>query len=880
MTGTDPIADLLAYSRKVANSTRSDAAPSPVVDCKRSITLLPLRYGIIGSLDPQGAALLTPELPPNLGTAVRQTPLAHTRYAVRCLRQGYVYVFVKRRAKDYACEATYRVHHSGLLQPVFPHEPGQAIPGIQNLGRWTITVADPEDIEEARLLFTHDPLSPDMLARYRDVSAFRDLLQRFDLRVLSHSCSFADDVLGPDALDSTVAEYLAGQNPKAREALERQAFPPFRDPHAPGEAARDMSGVLAQCRRELIARQGCAVVLNDAVGIVQELNAWRNDAIEINRAWLQTPDQDGITNERRYAVAQALDNIKEAMQKGYIDKAIDNAAARLRSAHFDARDTARLGVSFVDLEQEAQRHDPQRVRDQATQASLKAFDRYQVLLDWDGAKANVQAEFARRDKQAQALMDLRSIDHLAWLSSDLLKDALALYDRRDPVWGQAFTEQMGLCLIGMNACESGASYLAGWWSDITIDERNLAWRALTRNNAQIEQATRQALADAKEDEPLKASTMLTMLGAQNANFKIVADLLAKSDAAVEAAMADHSQPWLDRARLTRSLTLFAQAHQYLFKLLPTNAVDRHLLAPMLGFIHANLGEAVTRLRLQDLAAAGATANEARVAGQVNSHINRVRETLTNDFQNSGGGQFYKLRVGVIVATIESVVLLSKAGGADKGSREYAELTAAALITAAAGLELAATGVGYVATRYAPSTVVGRGASIVLGGLRIMAGGLGVMGGGISAALSFTDATEAFRQDRRILGFAYLVQTLVSTSIFTLAGAIAISSSGAYLQWLLSSTQNVLWRTTLPYFFRATTLLTTPNIAAMTGLALGWATGVGVALAVVIWAISPDELERWCHHSCIAKRDQSSFWKPFPTEQKELTGLFNSFRAVI
>ncbi|HKS14826.1 MAG TPA: T6SS effector BTH_I2691 family protein [Pseudomonas sp.] len=879
MTGTDPIADLLAYSRKVANSTRSDAAPSPVVDCKRSITLLPLRYGIIGSPDPQGAALLTPELPPNLGTAVRQTPLAHARYAVRCLRQGYVYVFVKRRAKDYACEATYRVHHSGLLQPVFPHEPGQAIPGIQNLGRWTITVVDPEDIEEARLLFTHDPLSPDMLARYRDVSAFRDLLQRFDLRVLSHSCSFADDVLGPDALDSTVAEYLAGQNPKAREALERQAFPPFRDPHAPGEAAQDMSGVLAQCRRELIARQGCAVVLNDAVGIVQELNAWRNDAIEINRAWLQTPDKDGITNERRYAVAQALDNIKEAMQKGYIDKAVDNAAARLRSAHFDARDTARLGVSFVDLEQEAQRHDPQRVRDQATQESLNAFDRYQVLLDWDGAKANVQAEFARRDKQAQALMDLRSIDHLAWLSSDLLKDALALYDRRNPVWGQAFTEQMGLCLIGMNACESGASYLAGWWSDITIDERNLAWRALTRNNAQIEQATRQALANAKEDEPLTASTMLTMLGAQNANFKIVADLLAKSDAAVEAAMADHSQPWLDRARLTRSLTLFAQAHQYLFKLLPTNAVDRHLLAPMLGFIHANLGEAVTRLRLQDLAAAGATANEARVAGQVNSHINRVRETLTNDFQNSGGGQFYKLRVGVIVATIESVVLLTKAGGADKGSREYAELTAAALITAAAGLELAATGVGYVATRYAPSTVVGRGASIVLGGLRLWSGSLTLVSGGVSAAFSFMDAENAFSKQQYTLATAYLAQTIVTLGITGLVSALALSTAGPYLEWLLTVTERNLARRALPFIIRWSATLAAPEITAILGLALGWATVAGVVTAIAIYIIAPDDLESWCRHSSLRALSTSGLWKPFTDQEKELKSLYQSFATV-
>lgn len=875
----DPIADLLAYSRRVANSTRHDAAPSPVVDCKRSITLMPLRYGIIASPDPQDAALLAPELPANLGSAIRKTPLAHARYAVRCLRQGYVYVFVKRRARHYDCEATYRVHHNGLLQPVFPDEPDQPLPGIHNLGRWTLTVRDPEDIEEARLLFTHDPLSPAMLGRYRDLSAYRDQLQRFDLRVLSHNCSFAEDVLAPQALDSTVAEYLAGQHPKAREALERQAFPPFRDPHEPGEAARDMRGVLAECRRVLLAEQGCALVLNDAVGIVQELNAWRNDAIEVNRSWLQTPDRDGITNERRYAVAQALDNIKQAMQQGYIDQAVDDAAGRLELVRAAVkRNQADYGISFVDLDEQAQRHDPQQVREHAAQQSLSVFDRYQALLDWDGAKAKVQAEFARRDQQAQDLMELRSVDHLAWLSSDLLQEALAVYDRREALWGQAFAEQVGLCLVGMNACDSGAAQLAGWWSDITLGQRNLAWRALTRNDAEIEQATRQALAQAQPGEPLTASTLLAVLGAQNASFKTVAELLAKSDAAVDAALANQGQPWFEHARLTRSLTLFAQAHQYLFKLLPGNAVDRHLLAPLLGFIHANLGKAVTRLRLEDLAAAGMTASEARVAGQVNMHINRVRETLLNDFQKHGSGGFYKLRAGGVVTIVESIALLARAGSAEKGSREYAELIAAGLITAAAGVELTATGVGYVSSSFKPSSVTGRGSSIVLGGLRIWAGSLALVSGGMTVAFSLVDANNAFSNQQYVLTSAYMAQTLVMLGITGLAGALALSSSGPYLEWLMTTKREFV-RRSLPSLIRWSAALAAPEITAVLGLALGWATLAGVAIGIAIWLIVPDELETWCRHSCLRASDTNGVWKPFSSADKELENLYKSFTAV-
>ncbi|RWU27783.1 hypothetical protein DM813_00075, partial [Pseudomonas alkylphenolica] len=84
------------------------------------------------------------------------------------------------------------------------------------------------------------------------------------------------------------------------------------------------------------------------------------------------------------------------------------------------------------------------------------------------------------------------------------------------------------------------------------------------------------------------------------------------------------------------LSLFSSLHQYLMTAMPGNALDRRLLAPMLGFVHAGLGKATTRLRMKDLAAAGLTANPNRVAGQVNSQIGKVRDNLAAEFQNGGG----------------------------------------------------------------------------------------------------------------------------------------------------------------------------------------------------------------------------------------------------
>ncbi len=879
--------ELLGVSRNIANRTRTNADASPCVDCKRTLTILPLRYGVVSGSDRTTAKQLAPALPAHLGKKL--TPkLKESRYAVRSMREGYLYVFLQRTGKPYVCESAYRVHDNALLQPVWPDNPSLPIDRFRELGRWTIKVGDPQDVEEARLLFTPDPLSPAMINRYRDVDRYRNRMQKFDLRTLAVSCGLFDDVIIPSNVDSTVAEFLAVGNDAATAMLENQAFPPFRSALTPVETVSEtdsktpqvMNSIYRNALDSLMGGGGVALVLDDPIGIVQELNAWRNDSVEMNIPWLKETNKEGITNERMHAVAGALDNIETAMRQGYIENAVKEAAEELREAR--QRDyfyKTRIGMGLENLKELEEKYDPEAVRKRASDdAPEEAFKRYRLLLNVK-AKTHVQSEFATRDKNAQAEMDKREVDHLAWLKHKAVIDAFDLYDRKDAVWGQAFMEQVGLCLLGMNGCDSGTAKLAEWWSDIKIDEKNLAWRALTRNQTEIREATAIANAQAAAGEPLTAENMVAKLATINSVFKNVAELLGKADDAVERAMMAGTHNWFGANRLSRSLSLFAQAHQYLFKLLPGNAVDRRVLAPMLGYIHANLGQRVTNLRLEELAAAGRTASEARVRGQVNSRITGVRNTLTADFQNGGGGHFYKVRAGVVVAIIESIALLTTAGRADKQTKDYAELLAAGLVTAAAGLELTASGVEVVTTRYAASTVVGRGSAIALGGLKIAGGSLASVGGGIGAAVSLVDASDAFRNDRRTLGYAYLGQAIVSTAITSLGAMLSLSASGAYLEWLLMNTQRAFLRAILPTVIRWSAALAVTEIAAMLGLALGIATVLGVIAAFVIWRISPDDLEVWCRHSSLGKRKEDDFWKPYESEELELQRLYAAFEAV-
>ncbi|MFW3895021.1 T6SS effector BTH_I2691 family protein [Pseudomonas bharatica] len=870
---TRSLSELLAISRRASNETLSDELPSPCVSCKRTFTILPLRYGVVSGLEQVAVEQLAPALPAHLGRRL-VTPLSHSRYAVRSIREGYVYVFVKRIGRNYVCEGTYRAHDTGLLQPVLTYEPGTPVGGISALGTWTLTVGDPEDVDEARLLFTPDPLSPDMLERYLKTSRYRDRLQRFDLRILANSCGVFDDVITPSLVDSTVAEFLASNNAASRALLEKQAFPPFRSALAPGELPRDMDSIYRNALEKLMDGRGVAVVLDDPIGIVQELNAWRNDAIEMNLPWLKAVDADGISNERKYMVAEALDDVKTAMQLGYVQNAVEAAERKIRDEkRYEMMNATRFGTRFGGPAERGDHHDPELVTHQAELEKFRVFDKYEAMLDWK-AKDDIQVEFARRDLRAQQEMGKREADHLAWLDSEMLEQALDLYDRQQPIWGHAFSSQMTLCLIGMNGCSSGSAKLGSWWRDTNIAKRNLAWRALTRNQVEIEERVKEAFATAKvEASELTVDNLGAELGNASGWFQKVVDLMIKADAVTQLAVDVGSHRWFDPQRLAMSLTPFAFLHQHLLSLLPANALDRRLLGPMLAFVHAGLGEVTTRLRMSELAAAGQVANVNRVAGQVNSQINRVRDSIMREFQNGAGGDFRRLRGGLLLAIIEGVILGVKASNREGGEKEYLEYQAAFLITSAAGIELAALGVQSVADRFGSRGVVARGTAVALGGLRLVGGSLATVGGGMLAYVDFIDGKKSFENDFRVLGGAYFLRSALSLGVSVLGGLVSISYTAPLLRLIFGQKSQL------------------QMISAVEGLAgaglrgimlrligIGSLVTLGISLAIIY--LSPDDMEQWCWHSCLKERTSDGFFKPFQDQETELQKLYEALEAVV
>ena len=298
--------DLTELFHRIALQCFTDEAPSACVTCKHSVSILPLRYAVLGSADFNEPQLPVPDLPKPLDPG--SLALSTARYGVRPLRQGYLYLFVRRYACDWVCEGAYQTYDSGLCKPLWPADGDGFSYGspMPNIGERVIRIADPEAVDEARMLFTPDPLTPSLLEAIRSEKRLRETLRHLDIRQLIQSCRYSDHVLTVEQLESRVADQVAQGSAVLAKALAGQLF-------APPSGFAVLDHIAPQLAADKTNAQGFAVVLDDPIGITQELNAWRNQGAETLQAFMATVDNEGISNQRKHSIAFALDNLKTTL---------------------------------------------------------------------------------------------------------------------------------------------------------------------------------------------------------------------------------------------------------------------------------------------------------------------------------------------------------------------------------------------------------------------------------------------------------------------------------------------------------------------------------------------------------------------------------------
>lgn len=806
----------------------------PAVTCKPSFSFLPLRYAAVSG---DAAALKAlPALPSNLQRPQQVGKLSQSAYAVGPLREGFLYVLAKRDGA-YRWNGQFRVGPIGDLTYVSADKPWETIaPDFQNLSNlhWSVSLHDIDGIEELRALFSPDPLTPAMLERYQKLPSLRNTMQCFNIRQLAYSCVNApDSVLTRNQFD-LIADVAAEATPALASMLDTQAFPRVRLPMAAVRASMAPAPGHTEDR-------GVALVLDDAIGITQELNAWRNHSVQGLEDYLrksQPGDDRGVDNHRKLTIAFAIDNLKKTLAEQAEQQYIEGER--------------NIGVVYTDPGYEAGNAQVAMMsagtyrtyRNPADQAAKQNAKIKQLRHDsWDGKYAKYVDDDRRKafltDYQkvvahADAVKEARATDHLAWLTSPRLQEALLAYDRHDTAHGLFFECQLGMAMVGMNACKEGDGLLGGW-ADGNIAPTNLVWRALAQNQEVTEQEIAKLLAQRNQLVNLSESQL-------DDTIKNLAAIYDKSHAVLEAFETTTKRDGPDK-RLVGSVLLTNVLGNRLFESKAASLLDAPTNVVLAWIFKARLGRFAQQMHLE---ARGGIPLSNGVISKING---ATGESFTKALKAGVKGPMAELRVASVITLLEAWNFKIKAQKADKGSREYLELTAATMAVSAAGLELGGAAVG-LAER-SGNLAVRQAATIFKSGLRLNAG---VLAGGaalVGAAFDFKDMADAYGGKKWGLGNVYLVRAAAQVGSGVFAFGLGLAYGAPFLRYMADKY--------VGKWFLEKAAEKSAQLALKTAFMLRWCIRINVAifvLSLIIEYMLPNDLETYLDH-CTFRKNRSN-----------------------
>lgn len=883
----DSVTETLELCRRITTGYRPALRNSPVADCTRRFELLPLRYAAVGGNLAQRARL--PKLPGYLSPFQDVGELTHSDYAIRPLREGFLYLLIKRHSEPaYQWHSQYRVAPNGSLLYISADAPWESAPNAANLEEiirgfgWTITLYDLDDIQELRPLFSPSPLTPRMLDNYRLLEDdYRSSLPAIDIAQFIQPSDAPPQahVLKHDQL-GWVADFKAQEDSDLKALLDMQPF--NNDQIVSPQASRQALAPLVNQTRP----RGAAIVIEDAIGITQELNAWRNAAVDdVKTKWLRHSVEPGVDNERRLLVAQSFLEIEKLYPQMMADRIVKREVMAETIRNQPA--TPVEFYAFSDrARQQADAHDermrPQlekferevRAKVQSRQDSgefSKKFDqKYGHLVDRQAMHDQLES-FEQAMQQAQQETEDRAKDHARWLISERLLQALDRYDNADLINGLAFAEQTGQCVIGMELSEWGTTVLDHWWRSDVADRSNLAIRGITYNQDDI----RDALATLREAAMTKppSESWFVLRESLVRQAHIAANAFGRANALYEELQNRNSH-----ASIGLYAWYVALGRQVLRTGAP-NSMDRALHHGLRLTLFASVHETAVDIRLSEAARSGQPLNPQRSAGQAGRYLDQA---WAEGLMQANKSDFYKVRASGLVCLLEGMLMAFKARelpGSDV--RIKTELLAAAMTTAAAGFEIGASYVEQVVTRYGANSVTGRGAVVTLGRLKLWGAGLAGMGGFVLAWWDFADGVKSHTQTSAsmkswTLSGAYFTRALATLALSIGELGTAIGIAKPLFDRLTINNQSKLIRLVgRSLSSLAARLGTQAARLLLTKLILG-AFWVGLLLTTIILLLEDDALEKWCKRSSY-RLDKSS--KPYD-EREELAALHSAFSEVL
>lgn len=537
-------------------------------DCKNcnktGLAILPVRYAVVPKTvnAKLPAALKAPHIKP--------VQMQHHQYALRTLRQGFIYVLYEKRWNDAPLAdwygnltrayEVYSVDEQGLLwrQPHPMAVRPVVEPVCKNDSHYVpaalIAIANPEKAGAVWVAFTEHKWSPETLLELgANAKARAQRMQKLDPAALIDKIDHDDGFEATAQSLQEIVEYKGAEpgaiQPGPSNSLSKPdgsydpallksvttAYPvKMRYPQTAKDTLEHMKVIGQRAGKPPCTPM--VLALWDAVGITHELNGFRNEPAG-------RIEQYGKERELEITALNAIEGLKKAleekageaadfrikhMQSAPHDMDLDNRATRAHLIYKD--DPAKRQAELQAIEQERAR------RAAARQKGAEKFKSDQIAGAWpkyetklDGSHKTFKQKYDSFLSAASGIIDNRTDDLLAWLEAQAFIEELTEYHPKSLADGVAFEDKVGKAVFGINSSAKGAQKLDEWIKEVKATRKNLLWRAIALNQEEGIAALNEALAQAQEyqTQRILAST-LNAANYVNKSLKALADTYKKA----------------------------------------------------------------------------------------------------------------------------------------------------------------------------------------------------------------------------------------------------------------------------------------------------------------------------------------------------------------
>lgn len=496
-------------------------------DCKfcdkNGLFILPLRYAAVVG---EGAAGSVPAMPGKLGDKVKHIKLENASYAPRLLRSGFLYVLIKRSGLLYW--EGYFADDDAFLSK-FPVDTPPSAAVTFSCDRTTcginaslISIDKIEFVEKIYLLFTPTAMTTDRLDAYAanaDARAEKGQMQIFLPQEWAAGSTEQPHSLKPEELGKYVPEaVLARQYQNAWKSplgknLMQQLYMGSYDAYV-GMANLPLAtpgGRMGTLEEKMVATKAAAFVLFDPIGITQELNDFRNAAMQPLENFLNREDKEKVSNRRKMDVMVGIDDIKDCVVKYGVEirkKNLDDMDMRaLPDINKNNAEMLRKSnrVKEAEIIEERMRKiaDAREKRREQILATSEQEARENFEKKYESLISVAEIDLLRKSldklsKEAEIISRKRTADHVKWVASTELVDAFDSYDEENLGSGFCFNYEFSRCTFGMFLNGENEKILKNWMDISSIKREDLYMRSNFYNHKSLYDLAEKAFREAKE----------------------------------------------------------------------------------------------------------------------------------------------------------------------------------------------------------------------------------------------------------------------------------------------------------------------------------------------------------------------------------------------